>query len=145
MAGLMGMPRFVELAIRLRAPIDREIRDYRQSWSRFGGLIAIEPQLKPDCSRHPVSELVAAVKEIVMVQSRGVHRAVIQTSQHAHNAQAAFNQEFAAKIGSNLYRVAELAKALRHIGPVILKSPPCISRTMLEAQASAPYAGNEAL
>ena len=124
MVGMMGMPRVVELAIRLRAPIDREIRDYRQSWSRVGGLIAIEPQLAPDCSRHPVSELVAAVKEIVMVQSRGVHRAVIQTSQHAYNAQAVFNQEFAAKIGSNLYRDAELSKALRDIALVILKEAP---------------------
>ena len=124
MVGMMGMPRVVELAIRLRAPIDREIRDYRQSWSRVGGLIAIEPQLAPDCSRHPVSELIAAVKEIVMVQSRGVHRAVVQTSQHAYNAQAVFNQEFAAKIGSNLYRDAELSKALREIATVILKEAP---------------------
>ena len=124
MAGLMGMPRVVELAIRLRAPIDRELRDYRQSWSRVGGLIAVEPQLAPDCSRHPVAELIAAVKEVVMVQSRGVHRAVIQTSQHAHNAQATFNQEFAAKIWSNLYRATDLAKALHDISPVILRPPP---------------------
>ena len=82
MTGLMGMPRVVELAIRLRAPIDREIKDYRQSWSRVGGLISVDPQIAPDCSRHPVKELVEAVKELVMVQSRGVYRSAIQTSIH---------------------------------------------------------------
>lgn len=124
MAGLMGMPRIVELAVRLRAPIDREIKDYRQSWSRVGGLIAVDPQITLDCSRHSIKELVEAVKEFVMVQSRQVYRAVIQTSVYWQTSQATFNQDFAAKIGSNVYRATELSKALYDMGPLILGPPP---------------------
>ena len=124
MAGLMGMPRIVELAVRLRAPIDREIKDYRASWSRVGGLIAVEPQIAPDCSRHSIKELVEVVKELVMVQSRQVYRAVIQTSVYKQTAQATFNHKFAAKIGSNVFRASELSKALYDMGLLILRPPP---------------------
>ena len=64
------------------------------------------------------------VKELVMVQSRGVYRSVIQTSMHGHTSQAAFNQDFAAKIGSNVYRASELSKALYDMGPLVLRPPP---------------------
>ena len=54
MAGVMRMPLVVELAIRLRAPIDREIKKYRRSWGRVTGVIAVEPQIGPDAARHQV-------------------------------------------------------------------------------------------
>ena len=84
----------------------------------------MEPQIGPNCFRHPVKALVDAVKEIVMVQTRGVCRAVIQTSLNSHAVQATFNQDFAAKIGSKLYRSSELSKALEDMAPLLLRPPP---------------------
>ena len=137
------MPLVVELAVRLRAPIDREIKEYRRSWGRVTGVICVELRIGPDASRRSVSELVDSIKQLVMLQTRGVFRAVAQTSVNRHNAQSKFNTGFAALVGISLYRESELRAALTPFVPHLLKEPYLYFDNDSGVAGSAPFADCE--
>ena len=135
LAGIMGMPMVVEQAVKLRSPVDREIRDFRRSWARVAAVLAVEPQIAPDAAKHGIDELIAAVPEIIMLQTRGVHRAVVQTVKDQYSAQAKLNLSFASLIGGHRCPENEVKTYLEqcryHLDilkktPVALGSVPCV-------------------
>ena len=124
MAGLMGMPMVVEQAVKLRAPIDREVRDFRRTWAHVVGVLAVEPQIAPDAAKHDIEELIAAAPETRLLQTRGVYRSVVQTSGQDYSAQAKLNRAFAGAIGGTFLKEKEATKFFHQCADALSKPPP---------------------